>query len=51
MFLDGLLADEEDLTKHCGTERVQRVKTGLQHWVDGGKRRYLQWGILHLRKA
>ena len=50
-ILDGLLADEEDLTRHCGAERVQRVKTGLQHWVDGGKRRYLEWGILHLRKA
>ena len=27
------------------------IKTGLQHWVDGGRRGYLQWGILHFRKA
>ena len=50
-ILDGLLANEEDLTRHCGTEHVQRVKTGLRHWVDGGERGYLQWGILHSRKS
>ena len=49
-ILDGLLANEQDLTKQCGADRVQRVKTGLRHWVDGGERGYLQWGILHFRK-
>ena len=24
--------------------------SAVQHWVDGGKRGYLQWGILHFRK-
>ncbi len=50
-ILEGLLADEEGLTKHCGAEHVERVKTGLRHWVDGGKRGYLQWGILHFKKG
>ena len=49
-ILEGLLADEEELTKQCGADHVQRVKTGLRHWVDGGERGYLQWGILHFRK-
>ena len=35
----------------CGAEYIERIKTGLGHWVDGGKRGYLQWGILHLRKG
>ncbi|MCY4441912.1 MAG: methyltransferase domain-containing protein [Deltaproteobacteria bacterium] len=50
-ILEGLLANEQELTKQCGADHVQRVKTGLQHWVDGGKRGYLQWGILHFRKG
>ncbi len=50
-ILDGLLGNEQDLAKHCGADHVQRVKTGLRHWVDGGERGYLQWGILHFRKA
>jgi len=50
-ILDGLLANEQDLVEQCGADHVQRVKTGLRHWVDGGERGYLQWGILHFRKA
>ena len=40
-----------NLLKQCGAEYIQRIKTGLGHWVEGGKRGYLQWGILHFRKA
>ena len=43
-------ANEQDLLKQCGAEYIQRIKTGLGHWVDGGRRGYLQWGILHFRK-
>ena len=50
-ILEDLLANEQDLTKQCGAEHVRRVKTGLRHWVDGGNRGYLQWGILHFRKT
>lgn len=50
-ILEGLLANERDLSKQCGADHVQRVKTGLRHWVDGGERGYLQWGILHFRKG
>lgn len=50
-ILDDLLANEQDLTTQCGADHVRRVKTGLRHWVDGGNRGYLQWGILHFRKT
>ena len=49
-ILDGLLANEQDLSRQVGADDVQRVKTGLRHWVDGGQKGYLQWGILHFRK-
>lgn len=29
---------------------IDRMKKGLQHWVDGGKKGYLAWGIFHFRK-
>ena len=48
--LDEVRANEQDLLKQCGAEYIQRIKTGLGHWVDGGRRGYLQWGILHSRK-
>lgn len=50
-ILEDLLANEQNLLKQCGADHVQRVKTGLRHWVDGGERGYLQWGILHFRKT
>ena len=28
---------------------LQRMKKGLQHWVDGGERGHLAWGIFHCR--
>lgn len=30
---------------------IDRMKKGLQHWVDGGKKGYLAWGIFHFRKV
>ena len=34
--LDEVHANEQDLLKQCGAEYIQRTKTGLGHWVDGG---------------
>jgi len=31
-------------------EYLERMKKGLQHWVDGGQRGYLAWGIFHFRR-
>ena len=29
---------------------IQRMDKGLQHWVEGGKKGWLVWGIFHFRK-
>jgi sarcosine/dimethylglycine N-methyltransferase len=29
---------------------IEKMKQGLQHWIDGGQNNYLNWGILHFRK-
>ncbi len=31
-------------------EYIDRMKKGLQHWIDGGNNGYLAWGIFHFRK-
>jgi len=42
-------AHEEELSAGISAEYIQRMKKGLQHWVDGGRKGYLAWGILHFR--
>ena len=46
-----LTDNEEELVKH-GTSReyIERMKAGLQHWVDGGHKGYLAWGIFVFEK-
>ncbi len=39
--LDGLVSQEY----------IDRMKKGLQHWVEGGNSGYLTWGIFHFRKG
>ena len=39
------------LTRVCSEEYIQRMKTGLQHWIDGGLAGHLTWGILHFQKT
>lgn len=31
-------------------EYIERMNTGLGHWVEAGSKGYLRWGILHFRK-
>ena len=38
------------LLKTCSEEYLERMKVGLQHWVDAGNAGYLSWGILSYRK-
>jgi sarcosine/dimethylglycine N-methyltransferase len=43
----------EDELKRDGIvseEYIERMKKGLSHWVEGGQRGYLAWGIFHFRK-
>lgn len=42
---------EASLEGEISPEYIERMKTGLQHWVNGGNNGYLAWGIFRFRKA
>lgn len=39
-----------DILKVCSQDYIERMKMGLNHWIEKGKNGYLSWGILHFRK-
>lgn len=46
-----LMANEEALRERgVSDDYIQKMKAGLQHWVDGGRRGDLEWGIFLFRK-
>ncbi len=49
--LQEVLANHLTLVRVCSEEYIERMKTGLQHWVDGGMAGHLTWGILHFQKT
>jgi len=44
-------AREAQINKVVSASYIERMKKGLRHWIDGGKKGYLAWGIFHFRKA
>jgi sarcosine/dimethylglycine N-methyltransferase len=38
---------EDELADITSEEYIERMKAGLKHWVDGGNRGHLVWGIFH----
>jgi sarcosine/dimethylglycine N-methyltransferase len=36
--------------KDVSADYLKRMRKGLRHWIDGGEKRYLAWGIFHFRK-
>ncbi|HKI82306.1 MAG TPA: methyltransferase domain-containing protein, partial [Pseudodesulfovibrio sp.] len=40
----------DELAQSVSNDYIERMKKGLRHWVDGGKKGYLAWGIFHFRK-
>lgn len=50
-ILKALTEHEADVGKRVSKDYIKRMKTGLQHWVDGGHKGYLAWGIFVFRKA
>lgn len=46
------LEANEDVLRERGVsdDYIRKMKAGLQHWVDGGKRGDLEWGIFLFRK-
>lgn len=49
--LQEVQANQANLTRVCSDEYIDRMKTGLQYWVDGGMAGNLTWGILHFQKT
>lgn len=40
----------DGLAAEIGKDYLDRMRTGLQHWVDAGNSEALTWGIMHFRK-
>ncbi len=40
----------EELKKKVNVDYIERMKTGLKHWIAGGKAGHLAWGIFLLQK-
>jgi sarcosine/dimethylglycine N-methyltransferase len=40
----------EAFLEACGKDYIEHQQQGLKHWIEAGKNRYLNWGILHFKK-
>jgi sarcosine/dimethylglycine N-methyltransferase len=47
---DELLANRDRLRGLVSDDYIERMLTGLGHWVDAGTNGWLCWGIMHFRK-
>lgn len=47
---DVLVEHEDEVARAVSRDYITRMKRGLQHWVDGGHRGDLRWGIFLFRK-
>lgn len=41
---------QSDLQKSMSVDYIERMMNGLAHWIDGGEKNYLCWGIFVFRK-
>ena len=49
-ILEELEKREHEVKGKISQEYIDNMKTGLRHWVDGGNKGYLTWGVFHFRK-
>lgn len=43
--------NRDSITDKVSDAYIDRMITGLGHWVEAGSNGYLRWGVLHFRKA
>jgi sarcosine/dimethylglycine N-methyltransferase len=43
-------ANYKTMCNVASKDYIDRMLTGLQHWVEAGKNGYLSWGILHFKR-
>ena len=48
--LQEISANHNTLIRVCSEEYLNKMKEGLQHWIDGGTSGHLTWGIMHFQK-
>lgn len=48
--LRNLEARDADLKDSISPDYIENMKAGLLHWINAGKNKVLDWGILHFRK-
>lgn len=41
---------EQEIADRISPEYLERMKAGLGHWINGGRKGHLAWGIFHFRK-
>jgi sarcosine/dimethylglycine N-methyltransferase len=49
--LDETECREGEICSVVSQDYIDRMKKGLMHWVEGGKKGHLAWGIFHFEKA
>ena len=49
-ILSCIEANDDEFRQTYG-EYINHQKIGLSHWIEAGKKGYLNWGILHFRAA
>lgn len=42
---------EQELSSVVSKDYIERMKAGLNHWVNGGKQGYLSWGIFQFKRV
>lgn len=41
---------ESEMANHCSADYMEKMKKGLEHWIDAGKKGLLRWGIFRFTK-
>jgi sarcosine/dimethylglycine N-methyltransferase len=49
-ILKSIEENEEKAVQASGQGYIDRMKVGLNHWIEAGRNGYLTWGIFHFRK-
>jgi sarcosine/dimethylglycine N-methyltransferase len=49
-ILEEMEKRSEELMNLVSAEYIENMKKGLRHWIDGGNKGYLAWGIFHFKK-
>ncbi|WP_347274219.1 methyltransferase domain-containing protein [Candidatus Kuenenia sp.] len=48
--LEEITGREKEIVRQCTPEYIERMKTGLGHWIRNGEKGYLKWGIFLFQK-